>query len=149
MNKLTILLLFPAISAFAQSNVGGINSGSIVSNTFSSGVGVIYVVPENPDRTSSGTLGAITQIVLDALSTEDFIVADGITYYPNPVQDYLTFEAKGEINLSEIQLHDAKGSKITIAPANGNRIDLSSLTTGIYFMSFPNTNIKPIKIVKN
>ncbi|WP_181369532.1 T9SS type A sorting domain-containing protein [Flavobacterium album] len=149
MNKLIILLLFPAVSGFSQTSVGSINSGSNASNTFSGSVGVIYVVPENPDRISSGTLGAVTQIVLDALDTNDFIVAEGITYYPNPVQDYLTFEAKGEINLSEMQIRDAKGSKITIAPANGNRIDLSSLTTGIYFMSFPNTNIKPVKIVKN
>lgn len=148
MNKLTILLLFTGFAGFAQSAVGGINSGSIATNSYSSGVGMIYVVPANPNLTSSGTMGAITQIVFESLGTDDLIEAEGITYHPNPVQDYLTFDIKQDVNLASMQVFDTKGTQVKLAPANGNRVDLSTLSAGIYFISFPNTNIKPIKIIK-
>ncbi|WP_294821187.1 T9SS type A sorting domain-containing protein [uncultured Flavobacterium sp.] len=148
MNKLTILLLLTGSAGFSQSIAGGINSASIVSNGYSSGVGVIYVVPANPDRVSSGTLGAATQIVFEALGTGDYIEAEGITYHPNPVQDYLTFTIPHDVSLATMQVFDAKGTQVKLAPVNGNKLDLTALSAGIYFISFPNTKIKPIKIVK-
>jgi hypothetical protein len=149
MYKLIIVLLLPFSASFAQSIAGGNNSGSIVSDNFSSSVGEIYVVPSNPDMQSSGTTAVATQIIFEALSTNDYIVAEGVTYYPNPVKDYLTFEAGKQLSLTNAQLNDAKGAKVNFPAFKENTVDLSSLSAGIYFMTFPGSNIKPIKIVKN
>ena len=106
-------------------------------------------MPQNPNNTSAGTLAAVTQVVLGSLGTNDYAVAEGVTYYPNPVENVLTIDVKQGVNLSNVQVFDVKGAKITLPPANGNRLDFSSLTAGVYFISFPETKLKPIKIVKN
>ena len=147
--KQIALLLLAGSATFAQSVIGQNNSGSLVTSTYSAGVGVIYVVPQNPDHASAGTLAILTQIVQLNLGINDYAIANGVTYYPNPVQNYLTIDVKQNINLAHVQVFDAKGAAVTLPAVNGNTLNLTSLQAGIYFISFPNTNIKPIKIVKN
>jgi hypothetical protein len=148
MKKLLLLLLFTGNALYAQSIVGNNNSGSLTTATYSHGVGEIYVVPQSPNAASGGTIAATTQIVFGTLATNDHVIAKGVTYYPNPVQDYLTIELKEAVDLSKAEIYDMKGSKIT-APIKDNRVDMGSLAPGIYFISFPNTNVKTIKIIKN
>jgi len=149
MKQIALLLLLAGSATFAQSVIGQNNSGSLVTSTYSAGVGVIYVVPQNPDHASAGTLAILTQIVQLNLGINDYAIANGVTYYPNPVQNYLTIDVKQNINLAHVQVFDAKGAAVTLPAVNGNMLNLTSLQAGIYFISFPNTNIKPIKIVKN
>ena len=149
MKQIALLLFFMGNAAFAQSIIGHNNSGSLVTANYSASVGEIYVVPQNPNNTSSGTLAASTQVVFHNLGINDYAVAEGVTYYPNPVQNYLTIDVKQTVNLAQAQIFDVKGAAVTLPPANGNKLDLSSLTAGTYFISFPNTNLKPIKIIKN
>jgi hypothetical protein len=149
MKHIPLLLLLTGTAVSAQSVIGHNNSGSLVTANYSAGVGEIYVVPQNPDNATSGTLAILTQLVRLNLRTTDYAVADEVTYYPNPVQNYITIDIKHKVNLSQVQLFDAKGAAISLPPANGNMLNLTSLQAGIYFISFPNTNIKPIKIIKN
>jgi hypothetical protein len=149
MIKPTIFFLFVTGATFAQSIIGHNNSGSVNGANLSSSVGEIYVVPQNPNNTSAGTLAAATQVVLGSLGINDYAVAEGITYYPNPVQNVLTIDVKQGVNLANAQVYDAKGTKISLPPANGNTLNLAALTPGVYFISFPETKLKPIKIVKN
>ena len=149
MKQIALLLLFAGNGLFAQSIIGHNNSGSLVTATYSAGVGEIYVVPQNTDAASSGTLAILTQLVQLNLGTNDYAIANGVTYYPNPVQNYLTIDVKQNINLAQARVYDAKGAAVTLPPVNGNMLNLTSLQAGIYFISFPNTSIKPIKIIKN
>jgi len=149
MIKPTIFLLFVTGVTFAQSIIGHNNSGSVNGPGLASSVGEIYVVPQNPNNASSGTLGAATQVVLGSLGINGHAVMEGVTYYPNPVANVLTIDVKQGVNLAAAQVFDAKGTRITLPPASGNKLDFSSLTAGVYFISFPETKLKPIKIVKN
>jgi hypothetical protein len=149
MNKIILLLFFLCNAAFAQSIIGHNNSGSMVTASYSATVGEIYVVPQNTNNASAGTLAAATQVVLHSLGIKDYAVVNGITYYPNPVQDYLTVDLNQVADLSKVQLYDVKGTLVALPPANGNMLNLSSLAAGVYFMSFSNTAVKPVKIVKN
>lgn len=149
MIKPTLFFLFVTGATFAQSVIGHNNSGSVNGPGLSSSVGEIYVVPQNPNNTSAGTLAAATQVVLGSLGVNDYAVVEGVTYYPNPVQNVLTIDVKQGVNLANAQIFDTKGTRITLPPANGNRLDFSSITAGVYFISFPETKLQPIKIVKN
>ncbi|MFP9098862.1 T9SS type A sorting domain-containing protein [Flavobacterium sp. RHBU_24] len=149
MIKPTISFLFVTGVTFAQSVIGHNNSGSVNGPGLASSVGEIYVVPQNQNNTSAGTLAAATQVVLGNLGVNDYAVMEGVTYYPNPVQNLLTIDVKQGVNLANAQVYDAKGTQITLPRANGNTLDFSSLTAGVYFISFPETKLKPIKIVKN
>lgn len=133
---------------YAQSIAGNTNSGSLTTATYSHGVGEIYVVPQSPNTASSGTIAATTQIVFGTLATNDVVISGDVKYYPNPVQDYLTIDLNQAVDLSKAEMHDTKGTRFTV-PVSGNKLDMGNLTPGIYFISFPNTNVKPIKIIKN
>lgn len=147
--KKLLFILFLGNAAFAQSIVGHNNSGSLVTANYSSSVGEIYVVPQNPDRASSGTLAASTQIVLGSLGLQDYAETNGITYYPNPVQNYLTIDLQQQADLKKAQLFDVKGTQIKLPAPDGNMLNLSGLQAGTYFIVLPDTKLKPIKIVKN
>jgi len=149
MRQIALLLLLAGNGIFAQSIIGHNNSGSLVTATYAAGVGEIYVVPQNNNNASAGTLAILTQLVQLNLGREDYAIANDVVYYPNPVQDYLTINVNEDINLAQAQIFDAKGTAVTLPPANGNMLNLISLQAGIYFISFPNTKLKPIKIIKN
>lgn len=58
---------------------------------------------------------------------------EGIEYYPNPVTDYLNLRSSRD---SECTIKDAMGRKILQTRLEGtfNRIDLSALSPGVYFL---------------
>ena len=147
--KKLLFVLFLGNVAFAQSIIGHNNSGSLVTNNYASSVGEIYVVPQNPNNASAGTIAASTQVVLGSLGIKDYAVANGVTYYPNPVQNFLTIDFKEPADLRKAQVFDAKGTQISLPAPDGNILNLSGLAAGTYFIVLPDTKLKPIKIVKN
>lgn len=61
---------------------------------------------------------------------------DFINIYPNPCVDLLTLDINSS-NISNIQVHDQLGREMTIfASSNSNVINVESLKSGIYFLSF-------------
>ena len=87
--------------------------------------------------------GGLYKIVDAALSTKNEIPID-IKYYPNPIIDFINIEADTAIHY---KIYDIKG-KIIKENKNfiGNKIDLSQLTKGIYFIKINNFQIE--KIIK-
>jgi hypothetical protein len=147
MKKILLLTLISA-GAYAQTSVGSITSGSLAAANYSHGVGEIYVVPQNPNRTAGGITAIASQVVFGTLGTGDYIISGDVKYYPNPTKDFIIVELPEATDLSKAALYDAKGMKAQFT-ISSNRIDIASLSSGIYFLTFPNTKIKPIKIVKN
>jgi hypothetical protein len=145
---LLLTTLLATSAAFAQSGLGHNNAGAIAVTNFSHVVGEIYVVPQNTNNLSSGLLGAVTKVILTSLGTDAYAEVQGVRYYPNPVENNLTVELPQGAVLGNAILYDIKGSRINLPAANGNVLNLSGLSAGTYFLTFAETNIKPIKIVK-
>ena len=71
-----------------------------------------------------------------ALDNQDFDFASYFTLYPNPAKDILNFEIKNEIGVKSVSVYNTLG-QIVIAITNVDNlknIDVSSLTTGSYFV---------------
>lgn len=73
---------------------------------------------------------------------------DNVSIYPNPTNEELIVDSKIE-NLT-IEVKNALGETINISPLLSNRLDVSSLTNGIYFISFFENNelIETKKFIK-
>ncbi|MBC3844800.1 T9SS type A sorting domain-containing protein [Winogradskyella echinorum] len=66
------------------------------------------------------------------LSTESLEIND-FKIYPNPAKDYITIESN--VQISSVQVHDILGKKvISQNEITNNRLDVSSLNNGVYFI---------------
>ena len=54
--------------------------------------------------------------------------------YPNPADEFLTIEIENTSSQSEIKLYSASGVYLSTQTLNDNKIDVSSLSSGIYFL---------------
>ncbi|VFA42821.1 T9SS type A sorting domain-containing protein [Chryseobacterium indologenes] len=150
MKKLYVLTGFLlSVTFYSQSLIGNINSGGISNNNLMHTVGEIYVVPDDPDQQNSGTLGMLYQTVLDVLGVTEVVVKqDKVIVYPNPTADYVTLQISLKENSREVSVYDLSGKLIMQKEINNNRIDLSSLLKGVYLLTFKNSDLKPVKIIK-
>lgn len=90
------------------------------------------------------------QTVFADLSKNDFVKDASIQVYPNPANDILNVKADNTIN--SIQLYDAQGRLLLTKMANENTqvLDLSSYSSGIYFINISTSVGKQTqKIIKN
>ncbi|MBO6185362.1 MAG: hypothetical protein J6O88_11855 [Chryseobacterium sp.] len=86
--KITLLLFVVPFFGFAQSVIGGINSGAVSADNFNHSVGEIYVIPTDPDKANSGTMGMFYQSVLQVLGVTE-LEKDNVKIYPNPTADFV------------------------------------------------------------
>lgn len=72
-----------------------------------------------------------------------------INVYPNPTVDYITIEGIEDIPNKKISLLDLAGNSIKILNQTDNRIDVTDLTTGTYFIMIESeTGVQYAKFVK-
>lgn len=148
MKKIIIPLLFIApVWIFSQSVIGNINSGAVSENNFSHSVGEIYVIPTDPEQNNSGTMGLLYQTVLQVLGV-DSVEKDEIKIYPNPTSDFVFIKLNSKKELKEASIIDLSGKLVSTVKISDEKIDLRFLQPGVYFISFKNSEIKPIKIIK-
>lgn len=70
-----------------------------------------------------------------------------IKVYPNPVSDFLYFDSQDKIK--DVKIFDSSGRFIKILHLLNNRIDVTSLTNGIYYVQAEmNNKSKRFKIIK-
>ncbi|NRA10538.1 MAG: T9SS type A sorting domain-containing protein, partial [Crocinitomicaceae bacterium] len=75
------------------------------------------------------------------------IVDNGVKVHPNPTESIIKLESDEEI--TDVQLIDIAGNSILIDAFNKDSLDLTSLTSGTYFLSTTtNKGTSTIKIVK-
>ncbi|MFZ4931698.1 T9SS type A sorting domain-containing protein [Chryseobacterium sp. Mn2064] len=150
MKKLYLMIgLLGSVAIYSQSLAGGINSGGVSNENLMYTVGEIYVIPDNPDQQNSGTLGMLYQTVLNVLGVSEITSKqDKVSVYPNPTADYITLQISSKEKPREVSVYDLSGKLVMQKEINNDRIDLSSLISGVYLLTFKNSDIKPIKIIK-
>ena len=67
-----------------------------------------------------------------SLSTEDKILANSISFYPNPVSDILSVDS--EIPLTKIEFYSVLGKKVKEIHSGFNSIRTDNLSKGFYFV---------------
>ncbi|WP_445749059.1 S8 family serine peptidase [Polaribacter sp.] len=85
------------------------------------------------------------------LSLEENILEKAIVLYPNPSKEFINLDVKStNIQLSEVSIFDKQGRIILNQIADLKRIDISSLSSGVYFLKIKNQNNISItkKIIK-
>lgn len=148
MKKLYLLVGFiSSLFGFSQTMVGGLNSGSILSENLIYSVGEIYVVPTNQEDTNSGLLGIYYQS-FKTLGVNEILV-ENVSIYPNPTTDFIFFKVNSNAKLLEVEVFDLSGKLVFTQKVNNETIDLQKLSKGTYLLRFKNSTIKPIKIIKN
>ena len=112
-------------------------------NFYSAGIGT------NDNGMSSGDGAALAQLTISGVvSTQNKDWQDQVNIYPNPTADIIYMDGLPE--RTNYQLIDSNGSTIIQGKVNGSSIDLSNLSSGIYFLQLINeSKISAKKIVKN
>lgn len=150
MKKLYALAGFLISATFySQSLMGNVNSGGVSNQDLMYTVGEIYVIPDDPDQQNSGTLGMLYQTTLNVLgATEVIVKQDKISVYPNPTADYITLQVSSKEKPREVSVYDLSGKLVMKQEISNDRVDLSSLIKGVYLLTFKNSDLKPVKIIK-
>lgn len=145
--KITLLLFGVPFFGFAQSAIGSINSGAISADNFTHSVGEIYVIPTDPDQANSGTMGIFYQTTLQVLGVSE-LEKDNVKIYPNPTADFVYVKLNSKSKVEGAEIYDLSGKLVLKTKLESEKIDLRTLTQGVYMIVFRNSDIKPIKIIK-
>lgn len=68
-----------------------------------------------------------------SLSTESF-KTDNLFVYPNPASDMLYFSTTENASLDKVEIYDTIGKRVLSSQINNNSVDISQLTSGVYFV---------------
>lgn len=140
------ILLLKSIYAFGQ-NTSSVNSGAIQNNNIMHSVGEVFVISNNENNISSGIIAVTTQIEFFTLGTEEILLSEDIRVYPNPANNSLNLNTNKKIK--KIFIYNTSGQLVSEQILNNaNRVNLTNLSKGIYFLKTENPNIKSIKIIK-
>ena len=83
----------------------------------------------------------------ETLSNNDFNDKLKVTFYPNPIKDFLNF--KTEHNITKVEVYDIAGRIVSSNSVSENKIDLSELKTGNYILKlYTEKGIINTKIIK-
>ena len=78
-------------------------------------------------------------LVEEVLSVDD-VLASKFNVYPNPAKDFLTIDSRN-INISSVNVFNVLGTKVLERKElNDNKLDISSLSNGIYFLKISADN---------
>lgn len=66
------------------------------------------------------------------LGIEDSLIA-GLSVYPNPAQDFVTVDTKGQFEIGSVVVYDILGKRSNVS-LNGNTVDMSNLSAGLYIL---------------
>jgi hypothetical protein len=82
------------------------------------------------------------------LAVDDFSLDNAMTLFPNPADNFIELNMNFNVDKTSLTIHDITGSLVLEKEVNGisnETINVSSLNTGVYFISVENKTIKMIK----
>lgn len=109
-----------------QKFIATTSSEVIEYDTTNSSFNILYTFNSDFESTYS-----VIDLNDSSLSTEEFESDVDISIHPNPTTDFINIQANFDINLVEI--YSLHGQKVLLVE-NKKRIDISSLSEGIYFL---------------
>tara|TARA_R110002049_G_scaffold90686_3_gene227163 strand:+ start:11388 stop:12176 length:789 start_codon:yes stop_codon:yes gene_type:complete len=75
---------------------------------------------------------AATAVTESVLNIEEQKIANDVSFYPNPVNDYLSLNSKSAIQ--KVELFGLTGAKLDVKISDLSKIDVSNLQSGIYLL---------------
>jgi len=82
------------------------------------------------------------------LSTKEEFLEKAISIYPNPANEFIAVQIKeAAIIIDNISIIDVKGNVILKRQTNFEKIDISKLASGIYFLRIKSNNIIIVKTI--
>jgi hypothetical protein len=72
-----------------------------------------------------------------SLNNNDYVFDNSVFIYPNPATNVLNYNVTANTTIAAISIHDISG-KVVFSNANliSNTIDIASLSSGVYFVTF-------------
>jgi hypothetical protein len=135
------------------SPAGGTYSGTSVSNnSFNTSVGIgSYPITYSYTNSNGCSSNATQNLLVISCAGSDVIELkdNGIVLYPNPAQDAFTVETSEDLTGKSFIIHDVSGRILSSGKLIGNKttIQVSVLSTGTYYLKFPETN-QTLKFIK-
>lgn len=109
------------------------NSTGFVTDQLQYAVGEIQVELQRPEA--------------ELLSDEDLLI-QAVGFYPNPVRDWLQLDSTIPLQTTRVHLYDLAGKLVVDAALQNQRINLSSLPSGMYLLRSVENEFEPVKILK-
>ncbi|MBM3185379.1 MAG: T9SS type A sorting domain-containing protein [Bacteroidetes bacterium] len=135
------------------SPAGGTFAGTSVSNnSFNTSVGIGSYPITYSYTNSNGCSSTATQnlvVISCAGSNVIELIENGIVLYPNPTLDAFTIETNEDLTGKSFIIHDVSGRVLSTGTLQGSKttIQVSSLSTGSYYINLPETN-QTLKFIK-
>lgn len=108
-----------------------------------------FVTNGGPTGANSNIIGLDTFSVDRPLSSDSFF-KNNFSFYPNPVNNVLNISVKSEMTINNLSITDLNGRVVYSSSAAINSIDVSDLSSGVYFISIETNEGKgTAKFVKN
>lgn len=142
---LILLIVFPFIKIFSQTNRLDPITDTAANYTGNSSynTGEVYVIYTIQNQS---VVSKDSKDLNDSLNEKS--IAEGISIYPNPVNNILTVVTpKGE-KVNKIQLFSLDGKIISDQQIQNNQVDLSNLPQGTYILKTDFSLTKNFKIIK-
>ncbi|MBL7887248.1 MAG: T9SS type A sorting domain-containing protein [Flavobacterium sp.] len=99
----------------------------VVGNTFSNKAN-IYFDYNFPIETNTATT------TIQTLGNNDFDFEEYVTLYPNPTKNELNIKANNSLSITSVNIYNALGQLVLVATNPSERIDVSGLKKGSYFV---------------
>lgn len=135
------------------SPAGGTYSGTSVSNNaFNTTIGIgSYPISYSYTNSTGCSSNATQNLLVIACTGSDVIELkdNEIVLYPNPTLDAFTVETSEDLTGKSFIIHDVSGRVLSSGKLVGNKttIQVSALSTGSYYLNFPETN-QTLKFIK-
>jgi hypothetical protein len=135
------------------SPAGGTYSGTSVSNNaFNTTIGIgSYPISYSYTNSNGCSSNATQNLLVIACTGSDVIELkdNEIVLYPNPTLDAFTVETSEDLTGKSFIIHDVSGRVLSSGKLVGNKsmIQISLLSSGTYYLNFPETN-QTLKFIK-
>src|SRR4051812_10311050 len=127
--------IFLAISLFGQNHVGSVNSSALSNNGMVFSVGEIYVLPETrANESNSGLMAILSRIEFFTSGINEQLSSDDVRMYPNPACNSVFMENGNSHLVDKVFIYNNNGKLIQSQSIGNNRVDVSSLVPGTYFI---------------
>lgn len=139
---------------------GKVNLNEYVASLGFDDLGITLAVPTgiSPDGKFLGGIGANFELsdargflvrLPGSLATQDAVVSDKLSVYPNPIQDFTTIKTANKIETAEV--YNLAGQLVFSSKVNGDKkINLSNLKSGIYILKVKtDKGTETVKLMKN